>query len=90
MRSYWCPKTARYHIPDSQMLEAELRSSVPFEVVDRRHGDENLDIEIHNLRKTFGKTLAVDGLSLNMYNGQVTALLGHNGTYSCGCVCVCL
>lgn len=26
-----------------------------------------------------GKKVAVDGISLNMYEGQITALLGHNG-----------
>jgi ABC-type multidrug transport system ATPase subunit len=31
------------------------------------------------LRKHFGEKVAVDGLNLSIYNGQVTALLGHNG-----------
>ena len=26
-----------------------------------------------------GKNVAVNGVSLNMYEGQITALLGHNG-----------
>ena len=26
-----------------------------------------------------GKVIAVNGVSLNMYEGQITALLGHNG-----------
>jgi len=26
-----------------------------------------------------GKKVAVNGVSLNMYEGQITALLGHNG-----------
>ena len=60
------------------MLEEENHSSVPFEVVDRRSGEGD-DIVIRNLRKTFGKKHAVDGLSLTMYTGHVTALLGHNG-----------
>ena len=37
-------------------------------------------IEILNLRKNFGDKSAVDGLNMSMYNGQITALLGHNGT----------
>jgi ABC-type glutathione transport system ATPase component len=37
-----------------------------------------------NLRKVFwtsdgGRKTAVDGLNLEIYNGQITALLGHNG-----------
>lgn len=40
-------------------------------------------MEINNLVKYFntntGRKYAVDGLSLTMYQGQITALLGHNG-----------
>eukprot|EP00605_Chrysophyceae_sp_TOSAG23-4_P000940 GSChrysophyteH1.ASY1.ANO1.1040.1 assembled CDS len=40
-------------------------------------------IDIRNLRKTFdtpqGTKVAIDGLSLSMFQGQITALLGHNG-----------
>ena len=37
-------------------------------------------LKIRNLKKVYdnGK-LAVDGLSLTMYEGQIFALLGHNG-----------
>jgi ATP-binding cassette subfamily A (ABC1) protein 3 len=82
MRSYWCPRTAHRDVAASSMLDGELRASIPFEVFDRRQGDAEDDIEIHNLRKTFEKKHAVDGLSLTVYNGQVTALLGHNGKFA--------
>ena len=40
-------------------------------------------VDIVNLRKGFtttnGYKVAVDGLNLTMYSGQITALLGHNG-----------
>lgn len=37
-------------------------------------------IQIYNLRKTFDKDrVAVEGLNLNMYEDQITVLLGHNG-----------
>lgn len=36
-------------------------------------------IEIHGLRKAFGKVRAVDGLDLTVEAGQITALLGPNG-----------
>lgn len=38
-------------------------------------------IKISNLRKEFngGDTVAVKDLSVNMYNNQIFALLGHNG-----------
>jgi len=36
-------------------------------------------IEIHNLRKTYRRTLAVDDLNLSVPEGAVTAFLGPNG-----------
>jgi ATP-binding cassette, subfamily A (ABC1), member 3 len=36
-------------------------------------------IQISNLSKYFGLKAAVKKLNLNMYEGQITALLGHNG-----------
>ena len=40
-------------------------------------------VAIHNLRKVYtgskGTKLAVDDLSLNFYEGQITSFLGHNG-----------
>ena len=36
-------------------------------------------VEIHQLRKSYGTTLAVDGLDLEAAAGEVTALLGPNG-----------
>ncbi|MDP3725012.1 MAG: ABC transporter ATP-binding protein [Nanoarchaeota archaeon] len=36
-------------------------------------------IEVHNLRKEFGKTTAVDGISFSVEEGTITGLLGPNG-----------
>ena len=37
-------------------------------------------ISLHNLRKKFkGGKVAVDGLTVNFYQGQITAFVGHNG-----------
>ncbi|XP_031329080.1 ATP-binding cassette sub-family A member 3-like isoform X1 [Photinus pyralis] len=36
-------------------------------------------IQIKNLYKTFGKQSVVNGLTLDIYEDQITALLGHNG-----------
>lgn len=43
-----------------------------------------MSVSINKLRKHFTTTdgsvkHAVDGLDLNIYRGQITALLGHNG-----------
>ncbi|KDR09441.1 hypothetical protein L798_00662, partial [Zootermopsis nevadensis] len=45
----------------------------------------SVGIKIKNLRKVFqsfgglNKKVAVDGVTLNIYRGEITALLGHNG-----------
>lgn len=36
-------------------------------------------VQIRKLRKHFKNKYAVDGLSLDIYNKQITVLLGHNG-----------
>ena len=36
-------------------------------------------VELRNIRKSFGGVHAVDDVSLNLYPGEVVALLGHNG-----------
>ena len=45
----------------------------------------SVGIKIRNLRKVFqsfgglNKKVAVDGVNLDIYSGEITALLGHNG-----------
>lgn len=39
----------------------------------------DVGIKIDDLTKVFGKYTVVNQLSLNMYKGQITVLLGHNG-----------
>uniref|UniRef100_W4VRK6 Putative lipid exporter abca1 n=1 Tax=Corethrella appendiculata TaxID=1370023 RepID=W4VRK6_9DIPT len=41
--------------------------------------DKNVGIEMTGLSKVFDKKVAVSGLSLNMFEDQITVLLGHNG-----------
>ncbi|XP_065208826.1 phospholipid-transporting ATPase ABCA1-like isoform X2 [Planococcus citri] len=36
-------------------------------------------IQIKNLHKNYGKVYAVRGVNMNIYQGEMTALLGHNG-----------
>jgi len=47
-------------------------------------------VRIENLRKTYGETVAVDGISLNVSQGQIYGLLGPNGagkTTTMRCLC---
>ncbi|XP_066289391.1 phospholipid-transporting ATPase ABCA3-like isoform X2 [Branchiostoma lanceolatum] len=73
------------HIAHEQDLEMDDANNLS--TVDSPHEPEPqglpLGIAIRSLGKVFkgstGKKVAVDGLSLNMYQGQITSLLGHNG-----------
>ncbi|ODM88894.1 ATP-binding cassette sub-family A member 3 [Orchesella cincta] len=45
-----------------------------------QESNADVGIDIRNLRKNFGSNkVAVDGVSMKMYNGEIFALLGHNG-----------
>ncbi|PSN44306.1 ATP-binding cassette sub-family A member 3 [Blattella germanica] len=77
--SYW----RRGRVDDltfSDVDEATL--SKKFEKPPANH---TVGIKIQNLRKVFqsigglNKKIAVDGVTLDIYNGEITALLGHNG-----------
>ncbi|RZC40676.1 ATP-binding cassette sub-family A member 3-like, partial [Asbolus verrucosus] len=72
--SYWCGHPKYVGVEDFANIptnEGEYFEKDP----------ENLTagIQIRNLRKVFGNKAAVRNLSLNMYNDQITVLLGHNG-----------
>jgi len=83
---YWgCNKKAapEYREALEQTDEDIYGSSIPIEgVSENLRAKSESNIVIRHLSKKFGvdKT-AVDDLSFTMYNGQVTALLGHNGAY---------
>jgi ATP-binding cassette, subfamily A (ABC1), member 3 len=61
-----------------------LRECIPLEPVGealRRQADLGQSIEIRNLRKKYNEKIAVDDLTLSIYSGHITALLGHNGAF---------
>jgi ABC-type multidrug transport system fused ATPase/permease subunit len=79
--SYWFGKpSVSPDDTEANIKISELNSS------SSREADPNLPvgISIRNLTKVYkshggSHKLAVDGLSLNMFKGQITSLLGHNG-----------
>eukprot|EP00522_Entomoneis_paludosa_P003197 CAMPEP_0172465378 /NCGR_PEP_ID=MMETSP1065-20121228/53328_1 /TAXON_ID=265537 /ORGANISM="Amphiprora paludosa, Strain CCMP125" /LENGTH=1924 /DNA_ID=CAMNT_0013221897 /DNA_START=90 /DNA_END=5865 /DNA_ORIENTATION=+ len=78
--SYWCPSTGRSGSGASSDIEYD--ADVPVEPVSdnlKRQSEEGKCIDVRNLQKNFGDKVAVNDLSLSMYSGQITALLGHNG-----------
>lgn len=80
--SYWFPSMRR---PNKEKVDAQREANGTGAVIEevgaalKKQTDLGQSIEIENLRKTYGDKIAIDDLSLSMYNGQITALLGHNG-----------
>lgn len=70
--SYWCGKN---HVAVEDLGSSEQDS----EFFEGEPKNLRVGIQINNLRKVFGKKAAVRNLSLNMYQDQITVLLGHNG-----------
>ncbi|XP_073229976.1 phospholipid-transporting ATPase ABCA3-like [Porites lutea] len=82
-KSYWCGTSSDdvIDVRAEQEMNPVERSDNP-DIEDETH-DLPVGVGIKDLRKVFkgsaGSKVAVDGLSLQMYKGQITALLGHNG-----------
>ncbi|EGD73013.1 ATP-binding cassette [Salpingoeca rosetta] len=74
-KSYWCGATlAAEH--DPLMGKGVAVNADNFEAEPE---GLHAGVRIQDLRKVFGTKVAVAGTRLNMYEGQITALLGHNG-----------
>lgn len=74
-KKYWC-RRARDKIsnvlpPTQQQIHPEFFEVEPTGI--------NAGVQIQGLMKVFGSKVAVNNLNLNMFEGQITVLLGHNG-----------
>lgn len=79
--AYWFPGRILAPPMDDSGID-EYPPEIPSEPVStalKEQSSEGQSIEIRKLRKVYGEKIAVDDLTLSMYSGQVTALLGHNG-----------
>ncbi|XP_040829450.1 phospholipid-transporting ATPase ABCA3 isoform X1 [Ochotona curzoniae] len=80
MPSYWCgsPRTAR-----GKEEDADPQKAIPTEYCEAEPEALLAGIKIKHLSKVFQvghkDRAAVRDLSLNLYEGQITVLLGHNG-----------
>lgn len=73
-RTYWCGNShyAAFESDDNGIPESDI--------YEREPANLKAGIQIKNLRKVFkNKKVAVRDLSLNMFQDQITVLLGHNG-----------
>ncbi|CAH1108169.1 unnamed protein product [Psylliodes chrysocephalus] len=71
--SFWCGQPRYKGVEDFQ--DAALLS----EFFEKEPEHLNPGIQIRNLKKSFKTKVAVRNLSINMYEDQITVLLGHNG-----------
>ncbi|ETP45729.1 hypothetical protein F442_07924 [Phytophthora nicotianae P10297] len=84
-KGYWCPQASKLvsaeEIGDLPATNNDTVEAVRQELeTQERNGSA---VVISGLRKEFsvpgGKKIAVHGLDLKLYEGQITCLLGHNG-----------
>ncbi|XP_072051924.1 LOW QUALITY PROTEIN: phospholipid-transporting ATPase ABCA3-like [Amphiura filiformis] len=87
-RTYWCGAKYTGGTPDSNQEEDVPLNEMNMDPAnmanhEREPSDLQVGIDIQRLTKVYksavGHKLAVDDLSLKMYKGQITSLLGHNG-----------
>ncbi|XP_038064273.1 ATP-binding cassette sub-family A member 3-like [Patiria miniata] len=75
--SYWCGTPVITEVLAGDSFAMKVRSGSFFE---EEPTDMEAGVQIRGLTKIFPKNkAAVNGISLNMYRGQITVLLGHNG-----------
>lgn len=72
-----------YSSLNSEALNADDSSRDNFE---EEPADARIGIQIANLTKYFGTKIAVNKVSLNLFEDQITVLLGHNGAGKTTCM----
>lgn len=84
-KKYWFPSAENTGVRSYLLNNDELDHHHQIDSSNLEANPRNLKagICIQNLTKSYGnikgKPLALDNLTMNMYEGQITALLGHNG-----------
>ncbi|XP_058116458.1 phospholipid-transporting ATPase ABCA3-like [Anopheles ziemanni] len=74
-KKFWCKDAQQ----KAETIPADV-SNMEGDNVEREPDGKYAGIQIRKLRKEFSKKkAAVQGLNLNMYEDQITVLLGHNG-----------
>ncbi|KAK7490493.1 hypothetical protein BaRGS_00018279 [Batillaria attramentaria] len=80
--SYWCGFTQAGGLSIRADIEYDLREIYTQNPDMEAEPEERaVGVAVRNLRKVYsnGKKLAVDDLTINFYEGQITSFLGHNG-----------
>ncbi|CAG5059697.1 unnamed protein product, partial [Parnassius apollo] len=79
-RPWYFPIQRDFWFPRRNILPDELNEvSNNEEIKENEPVDHEIGVKIINLTKIYGNNVAVNNLNLNIYNDQITVLLGHNG-----------
>lgn len=74
--SFWCGRKEYAGIEDMSNGSIGIKNPDAFET---EPAGKHVGLYVKNLKKRFGDKYAVKGLSVNMYEDEITVLLGHNG-----------
>ncbi|XP_039759112.1 retinal-specific phospholipid-transporting ATPase ABCA4-like isoform X2 [Pararge aegeria] len=75
-RKYWSPSRVQPDEKAEELEEVNVNDAQYFEPAPK---NAEVGIKIENVSKVFGKQRALDNVSLEVYKGEITVLLGHNG-----------
>ncbi|KAM7349571.1 ATP binding cassette subfamily A member 3 isoform 2-T3 [Cochliomyia hominivorax] len=73
---FWCGEKDYIGVEDIPNSAIERQNPEGFEP---EPSGKHVGLQVKNLKKRFGDKIAVNGLSVNMYEDEITVLLGHNG-----------
>ncbi|XP_050346196.1 ATP-binding cassette sub-family A member 2-like isoform X2 [Nymphalis io] len=73
-KSFWCLSAHESHAYNVSTV-----SDVDDTVKEKDPTGLEIGVKMSNLTKIYGKNIAVNNMSLNIYDDQITVLLGHNG-----------
>lgn len=73
------PLTSRLRNRNPAHELVNLDDSIESNYFERATSNLVISLQIKDLHKNFGSVYAVRNVNLNIYKGEITALLGHNG-----------
>ncbi|CAH4032670.1 unnamed protein product [Pieris brassicae] len=71
-KSFWFPSKV-------EILDLEVEDNEMHIVKEDDPKEHEVGVKISNLTKVYGNNIAVNNVNLNIYDDQITVLLGHNG-----------
>lgn len=79
-RSFWCKSNRNNYMGVENLSETDLhRNQGDKRSFEQEPENMHIGVQVRNLKKRYGDKMAVKGLSINMFENEITVLLGHNG-----------